>query len=130
MMTAMMIGQIDGALELRLERDYLNLKLRPEIERLRDAALSLQSSEVRWIPAVPLIDATSWSQHGPDEDWLIGRARRAAARLRQLPISLSPGESIVGRPELRPRTPEEVAAIEDAQEILATIIWIQKCRRR
>jgi len=73
------------------------------------------------IPTIALIDAQSWSEHSDDEDWLLWRARRTAARLKTMPIALSPGERIVGRPEFRPPTPEEAKEIESVQEVLRTI---------
>ena len=99
------------------------LTLRPEIADLRNAALKKQQSRVpdRGIPTLSLIDSQSWSEHSNDEDWLIWRARRTAARLKNMPIALSPGERIVGRPELRPPTPEEAQEIERVQGIIQSI---------
>lgn len=117
----MMITQSVAALDLPFDSVCLSMTLRPAVQRLRDAALHLQGSELRRIPTLPLIDAASWLQHTPDEDWLIWRARRTAERLRQMPIALPPGERIVGRPDLRPRTPDEVQAIEEAMPTLRSI---------
>ena len=69
----------------------------------------------------PLIDAKSWADHTDDEDWLIWRARRVANRLKYMPVGLLPGERIVGRPDLRPPTPEESKEIEAARETLNSI---------
>lgn len=117
----MMITQTAAVLELPSDSTCLKMTLRPEVQRLRDAALRLQRSELLRIPTLPLIDAASWAEHTAEEDWLIWRARRVAERLRQMPLELSPGERIVGRPDLRPRTAREVRAIEDAKAMLQTI---------
>jgi|TARA_Y100000031_G_scaffold154789_1_gene203581 formate C-acetyltransferase len=116
-----MTTQNAAVLELPFDSVCLNMTLSPELQGLRDAALRTQGSELRRIPTLPLIDAASWSAHTPDEDWLLWRARRTAERLRQMPLALSPGERIVGRPDLRSRTPEEVRAVEDAKATLRTI---------
>ena len=116
-----MVHKIDSTIKLPIDNAVVSLTLRPEIAALRDAALQQQRSGIHGIPTLPLIDAQSWSEHSDDEDWLIWRARRTAARLGAMPISLSPGERIVGRPELRPPTPEGAKEIENVQEILRTI---------
>ena len=116
-----MITQTAAVLELPSDSACLKMTLRPEVQRLRDAALRLQRSDLLRIPTLPLIDAASWAEHTAEEDWLIWRARRDAERLRQMPLELSPGERIVGRPDLRPRTAGEVRAIEDAKAMLQTI---------
>ncbi|MDP7396702.1 MAG: pyruvate formate lyase family protein [Roseibacillus sp.] len=97
------------------------LTLKPEIANLRNLALNGPPSGASGIPTLPLIDAQSWSERADDEDWLIWRARRTEARHRAMPIELSPGERIVGRPELRSPTPEEAQEIERVQEILNSI---------
>ena len=96
-----------------------DLKLRPEIEKLRDIALKKKA----WygIPIMPLIDAKSWSKREVDEDWLIWRARRTQGHLKEMPIEILPEELIVGRPEMRPFTPEEVHDINEVQPVLAQI---------
>ena len=117
----MMIGQNDRVIDLPFASAPLRLTLRPEVGHLRDAALQLQHSGVHGIPTLPLIDAASWAEHTPDEDWLVWRARRTAARLNKIPLSLSSGERVVGRPDLRPPTPAEARAIEAAQQTRRTI---------
>ena len=99
----------------------VSLRLSPAIEALRNAALSVQKTEPRGVPTHPLTDAQTWRTRQPDEDWLVWRARRTAARLRKMPISLSSGERVVGRPDLRPPTPEETAAISSVRDILMEI---------
>jgi len=116
-----MVHKIDSIIKLPIDNAVVSLTLKPEIAALRDAALQQQRSGIHGIPTLPLIDARSWSEHSADEDWLIWRARRTAARLRAMPISISPGERIVGRPELRPPTPVEAQKIGDVQDILRTI---------
>ncbi|MDP6051009.1 MAG: pyruvate formate lyase family protein [Candidatus Latescibacteria bacterium] len=113
-----MITQNDRILDLPFEPEPFDLTLRPEVACLREAALQLQANGVPGIPTMPLIDAAAWSDHTPDEDWLVWRARRTANRLRHMPLSLSPDERIVGRPDLRPPTPEEAQEIEEAQNTL------------
>ena len=116
-----MLGEIENAVELPLDHALLRPALRPEIADLRDAALELQSSGLRPIPTLPLIDAQSWAQRPGDEDWLVWRARRTAARLEAIPIALSPGERIVGRPELRLPTSEETRELEGVRQVLESI---------
>ena len=55
------------------------------------------------------------------EDWLTWRARRAAERLAAIPVALSPGERLVGMPDLRAPTPEETDEMERIQEVLKSI---------
>ena len=107
----------EAKIELPISNAVVSLKLRPEIARLREEALRRQRSGVHGVPTLPLIDARAWLEH-KDEDWLIWRARRTAERLRAMPIELSPGELVVGRPELRPPTPEEARMVE---EVLSSI---------
>ncbi len=94
-------------------------QLSERVAALREAALH---KEV-WhgSPARPLIDARTWQERGPDEDWLVWRARRTAARLREMPVELSPGELIVGRPQFRAETEDEARQVEEAQPILESI---------
>jgi len=116
-----MAHKIDSTIKLPINNVEVSLTLRQEIEALRDAALQQQRLGIHGLPTLPLIDARSWSEHSENEDWLIWRARRVSARLGAMPISLSPGERIVGRPELRPPTPMESQKIAEVQEILKTI---------
>jgi formate C-acetyltransferase len=116
-----MVHKIDSTIKLPIDNAVVSLTLRPEVEALRDAALQQQRSGIHGISTLPLIDAQAWSEHSADEDWLIWRARRTAARLGAMPISISPGERIVGRPELRPPTPIEAQKIGSVQDILRTI---------
>ena len=93
--------------------------LRPEIAALREAVLH----KAGWhgVPALTIADAEAWATHTEDEDWLLWRARRLAARMAAMPIEVSPHELIVGRPEMRPPTPEEQAQIESLHEVLASM---------
>jgi pyruvate-formate lyase len=56
-----------------------------------------------------------------DEDWLIWRGRRTQTRLQEMPIEILPEELIVGRPEMRPPTPEESHEIGELQSVLSQI---------
>lgn len=68
----------------------------PEIAALREIALHKKGP---WgCPEVVPAEADAWLRHTPDEDWLVWRARRTAAKLRALPIDILDGERIVGRP--------------------------------
>ena len=115
-----MTHEIDTKIELP-NNAVVPLTLRPETAVLRDTARRWQRKGRHGIPTLPLIDAQSWSEHSDDEDWLIWRARRTAARLKKMPIELSPGERIVGRPEFRAPTQKESQEIESVQEILKSI---------
>ena len=93
--------------------------LSPRVAALREAALHKK----QWdgIPALPLIEARAWQERPAGEDWLLWRARRVATRLGEMPIDLSPGELVVGRPEFRAATDEETRKIESVQDILGSI---------
>ncbi len=120
--SAMAYKMIDATIEIPICNAVVTYNLRPEIAKLRDAALQLHTSgAVHGIPTLPLIDARTWSARSHHEDWLIWRARRTAERLKAMPISVSPGERIVGRPDLRPPTSEEAQRINEVREILQTI---------
>ena len=110
-----------GAVAVPALDAVLPLALRPEIENLRNTALERQQTGIHGAPTLPLIDARLWTERAENEDWLIWRARRTAARLGSMPIELSAGERIVGRPDLRPPTPEETREIENVQDTLAEI---------
>ncbi len=116
-----MIHKIENAIELPIDHAVVTLTLRPEIANLRDAALKEQRSGIHGILTLPTIDAQTWSERSDGEDWLIWRARRTAERLKAMPIDLSPGERIVGMPELRPPTPKEIQERERVQDILKSI---------
>ncbi len=99
--------------------DLLNLNMSSKVTELRNFAL--QKKYWHGIPALAIIDARTWAERSDDEDWLIWRARRTAERLRNMPIEISSGELIVGRPEMRPPTEEETKEINNVQEILNQI---------
>jgi len=99
----------------------LSLKLRREVEGLRNEALERQQVGIHGVPTLPLIDARTWAGRGKEEDWLIWRARRTAARLGEMPIELLAGERVVGRPALRSPTAEEAAEVDGMREVLAEI---------
>lgn len=117
-----------GALSLRGSEvdipgfgEPFSLQLPPEIQLLRERALTLQRQGQPGIPELPLAEARAWLEHGSDEDWLLWRARWVAARLRALPLDLEPGERIVGKPLFRQPTESEADELRKAQEVLATI---------
>lgn len=93
--------------------------LSPELAELREIALRKKSG---WgCPAVVAAEAQAWLEHTPDEDWLIWRARRTAAKLRSFPIDLLAGERIVGRPLLWDPTPEEQGPLGEAGKVLESV---------
>ena len=116
----MAIASADAVLEFA--GDAVTSGLRPALAALRAAALTRHGSGSRdGVPTLPLIDAEAWRQHTDDEDWLLWRARQTAARLAAIPIEVSTGERVVGRPELRPATVDEAGAIERAEQVLETV---------
>jgi pyruvate-formate lyase len=93
--------------------------LSPELHALREIALSKKTG---WgCPAVVPAEAQAWREHTPDEDWLVWRARRTAAKLRSFPIDLLDGERIVGRPLLWDLTPEEQEPFGEAWKVLESV---------
>ncbi len=109
-----------SALLDRLQRIMAPADLHPDLIGLRELARATASQE-HGVPSLALVDADAWRLHTAGEDWLLWRARRTAARLGSLPIDIMPGESIVGRPELRAATPEERKDIETAGLALASM---------
>jgi formate C-acetyltransferase len=118
-----MIHKTKTTIKLPVNNAVVMLTQRPEISNLREIALRVQSRNWDYFYryTLPLIDAKTLLSHSTDEDWLIWRARRTAARLKEIPIDLSQGELIVGRPSLCPPTPEEVKEIKSAQKVLRSI---------
>ena len=102
--------------------ELFDYALSPELTRLRSYALERHGTDsVYAAPTVPIIDAETWSTHTDDEDWLIWRARRTAERLRRMPLHILPGEKIVGRPDLRPRTTDEERTLSSLQHVADSI---------
>jgi len=101
----------------------VRLDLPPHLQRLRDAALTSDPNATpgRSPAMAPLIDAKTWQSRRPGESWLIWRARRAAERLRRLPVSILPGEPVPGRPDLSPPTDRVKRAIEAVRPVLEEI---------
>lgn len=86
---------------------------------LRDRALAKKGG---WgCPAVLPAEAEAWAQHTPDEDWLIWRARRTAAKLSAIPIDLQGGELIAGRPLLYDAGAEGEERVQAALKVLETV---------
>lgn len=93
--------------------------LPPEIAALREIALRKKSG---WgCPDVLEAEAQAWLDHSPDEDWLIWRARRTAAKLAGMPIDILRGERIVGRPLLREATEAENEELSAAWKVLESV---------
>ena len=116
-----MDGYDYSVIEQSVASDLLETTLRSEAANLRYRALARQRSGIGTVPTLCLIDAKTWSAPPEDEDWLLWRARRTAARLEAMPIALSAGERIVGRPELRMPTPAEARQIEAVQSTIDSI---------
>ena len=98
-----------------------SLALPAEIAQLRDTALALHRRPQPGIVEFPLCDARTWATRTPDEDWLIWRARRCAARLQVMPIDIEMGERIVGKPGFREPTDMEILAIQKAHQALSEV---------
>lgn len=93
--------------------------LTPEIAALREIALRKRTTY--GCPAVVLAEAEAWRQHTPDEDWLVWRARRTAAKLHSLPIDILDGERIVGRPRFWDPCGEEAERFGAAWKSLESV---------
>ena len=86
----------------------------PRIERLREAMLA----EPRVVSAAQALITTRVYRDHPDEPVIVQRALALAAALRELPITISPGELIVGN-----RTPSVRAGVITPE---AGASWIDK----
>ncbi len=94
-------------------------ELPPNIAALREIALNKKSG---WgCPAVLPAEAQAWLEHTPDEDWLVWRARRTAAKLSSMPIDILQGERIVGRPLLWDATEAENEELSAAWKVLESV---------
>ncbi len=111
----------ESMIEPSVAIDLLEAIPNPGIEDLRDRALARQQAGIHTVPTMPLIDAQAWTERAVNEDWLLWRARRTAARLELMPIDVSQGERIAGRPQLRSPTPDEAEQIEALRPLLETI---------
>ncbi len=103
--------------------DPTAFELPQDLRQLRDECLSLHEGDKGSVPEQIVADADAWSQHTDDEPWAIWKARRFAARLRVLPVPLSPGEIVIGKPGL---TRGELSAdfasrVEAAQKALESM---------
>lgn len=96
-----------------------SLALPPEIATLRERALEAQRESDTLVVELTLAEAKAWAAHTPDEDWLVWRARRTAARLDAMPVDLEPGECLVGKPLFRQPNLAEKAALTRAQATLS-----------
>ena len=116
----MITTELDGLAIPGFEEAF-SLDLPPELAALRDRAREVQAGPRLTLVEMPIIDAQAWADHTDDEDWLLWRGRRCAARLGAMPIELEPGECIVGRPRLREAADADRPALEDAQSVLSTM---------
>ena len=99
-------------------RDRLSLELPAGLAALREEARRLQAGDRLSCVEIPVIDAQTWETRSAEEDWLIWRARRSAARLRRMPLDLEPEELVVGKPLLRMPSEGEQERLERAQGVL------------
>lgn len=93
--------------------------LSDELAALREIAL--RKTTGYGCPAVIAAEADAWRTRTPDDDWLVWRSRRTAAKLRSLPIDLLDGERIVGRPRLWDPTPDEEPRLAEAWRTLESV---------
>lgn len=98
-----------------------SLALPASLQALRDRALELQRGPYDGVPELTLADAEAWAAHTAEEDWLVWRGRRTAARLRAMPLELEPGELLVGKPHIAAPAPELAPEFEQAHATLATM---------
>ncbi len=110
---------ISDKMESSVNGFSLKPQLRPQIAALRDVVL--HQKEWAYIPNFQIIDAKSWMEHTPDEDWQLWRARKLANRLAQMPLELLDGERLVGRPQLRNPNVEESSEIERLKDVIETM---------
>ena len=101
--------------------DPADLALPPALAVLRDQALARQREGIPGPPTLALADAAAWLEREPGEVWLRWRGRRTAARLAMMPIDVSAGERIAGRPQLRAPTSAEAQQIEAGAATLGQI---------
>jgi trans-4-hydroxy-L-proline dehydratase len=119
-----MIQQNEATVDVPGLDTPLALELNPDLARLRDAALDYQKeTEVTWqpLPALIMAEADAWTNRPADEEWLVWRARRFAARVGAIPLALDDGETIVGKPYLRVPNEEDNARVEKAREAMKEV---------
>jgi pyruvate-formate lyase len=75
-------------------------EMTPDLKALRDECLALHKLPKGDLPEDVIAIAEAWALHTDDEPWAIWRARQFAARLAVLPVPLSPGEIVIGKPGL------------------------------
>ena len=97
--------------------DPAAFELPPDLQQLRDECLALHKFPKGDLPEQLVEVAEAWKTHTDDEPWAIWKARKFAAHLRGMPVPLSPGEIIVGKPGLTNEEPSaELAARREAAE--------------
>jgi len=103
--------------------DPAAFELTADLRRLRDECLALHKLPKGDLPEQTVAVAAAWAEHTDDEPWAIWKARRFRARLHSMPVPLSPGEIVIGKPALtRAELPAELAAkVEAARKMLESM---------
>ena len=105
--------------ECGLDHALLRFALPDDIAALRRECLALHAKPKPALPELLLSDAAAWALHTEDEPWILWQARKCSARMSAIPVALTPGERVVGKPPLRDAAPEEWPRLERAQAVLA-----------
>ncbi len=103
-----------------LASDPAAFEMSPDLKVLRDECLALHKLPKGDLPEDVIAVAQAWSTHTDDEPWAIWKARQFTARLAAMPVPLSPGEIVIGKPGLvRDELPAELATrVAEARKIL------------
>lgn len=104
-------------------KEPLSVELPPAIQALRDKACRVQNGPARECVELAEIDARSWQQRGNKQSWPVWRGQRVYDRLTQMPLSLEPGELIVGKPLRRPVDEEHAGRRETARACMPEQFW-------
>ena len=108
-------------------KEPLRLELPPNIAALREKAFELQHKNnsdsffIYPLPEIALADAAVWSAHRENEDWQIFKARKFAARMAAILISLDKDERIIGKPLRRYTSDKEKKLLETAKKTLKSM---------
>ena len=102
--------------------DQIDSTLPPPLAAWRDETLRLHRTTQYDIPEIPLIEARAWAARPENEDWLVWRGRRTAERLRHMPLEITPGELIVGKPDTHPPTEENQAEYEALRPVFLSML--------
>jgi len=103
--------------------DPAAFELPEDLQRLRDECLALHKLPKGDMPEQTIAVAEAWATHTDDEPWAIWKARRFATLLDAMPVPLSPGEIVIGKPGLtRDELPADLAArVAEAQAVLESM---------